>query len=321
MRQNQSQRNDRMDRYEGSSYRNPGDMSSSRRSEWEFDRPDRVEASRMDRSNRDDWRPSQDDDRSQGYRADRSERTDRSSRSERDFGSRSYTSPREERSNFGAGSSYSGTTGTTYGSYGRDEYGSSSSNANYGSSRGASFDRNDRGYQGYDRNESDLEGRGYEASNRLGGTFSSTTGMRNERSDRSDRSDLSSRSEGRTSYAGRGPKGYKRSDDRIKEDVSEMLSRDHAIDASDIEVEVKDGEVTLTGSIPERSMKHLAEECAERTSGVRDVINQLRVKRESTSDTSSESASRSSSVGSSSTSMGTSGSTSSKRGSSSTSLS
>jgi osmotically-inducible protein OsmY len=239
----------------------------------------------MDRSERNDWRPSQDDDRSQGYRADRSDR---------DLGSRS---------------SYSGTTGTTYGSYGRDEYGSSSSNTNYGSSRGASFDRNDRGYQGYDRNESDLEGRGYESSSRLSGSFSGSSSSL--RSDRGDGRDFS-RSEGRTSFAGRGPKGYKRSDDRIKEEVSEMLSRDHNVDASDIEVEVKEGEVTLTGTIPERSMKHLAEECAERTSGVRDVINQLRVKRESTSDTSVESASRSSS-----SSMGT--STSGKRSSSSSS--
>jgi osmotically-inducible protein OsmY len=308
MRQNQSQRNERMDRYEGSSYRSPRDMSSSGRSEWEFDRPDRVEASRRDRS-----RSSQDEDRSQGYR------TDRFDRSDRDLGSRSYSSPREERSNYGAGTSYSGTTGTTYGSYGRDEYGTSGSNTNYGSSRGASFDRNDRGYQGYDRNESDLEGRGYESSGRLAGSYSSSSsGLRSDRGDRSE----FSRSEGRTSFAGRGPKGYKRSDDRIKEDVSEMLSRDHNVDASDIEVEVKDGEVTLTGSIPERNMKHLAEECAERTSGVRDVINQLRVKRESTGETSSESASRSSSMGSSSTSTGTSGSTSGKRSStSSTSLS
>ena len=41
-------------------------------------------------------------------------------------------------------------------------------------------------------------------------------------------------------HTGRGPKGFKRSDERIKEEVCEMLSRDGSIDADDIVVEIQD---------------------------------------------------------------------------------
>lgn len=40
-------------------------------------------------------------------------------------------------------------------------------------------------------------------------------------------------------HAGRGPKGYQRSDERIREDVCDRLTEHPAIDASEIEVEVK----------------------------------------------------------------------------------
>jgi osmotically-inducible protein OsmY len=90
---------------------------------------------------------------------------------------------------------------------------------------------------------------------------------------------------------GRGPKGYKRSDERIREDVCDRLSDMHDIDASDVEVEVKNGEVTLSGTIPERNMKYAIEHCCERVSGVSDITNQLRLKREATSSSSSSSSS------------------------------
>lgn len=81
-------------------------------------------------------------------------------------------------------------------------------------------------------------------------------------------------------HSGKGPKGFKRSDERIKEDISEILTRHPEIDASDIEIEVKDGDVTLSGVVPERSMKHMTEDIVERCMGVHDIQNQLRVKRE-----------------------------------------
>jgi hypothetical protein len=81
----------------------------------------------------------------------------------------------------------------------------------------------------------------------------------------------------RGGYAGRGPKGYTRTDDRIREEVCERLSRDDDVDASEIEVRVLNGEVTLEGMVQTRSMKHQAEDLAEDVSGVTDVNNQLRV--------------------------------------------
>ncbi len=80
------------------------------------------------------------------------------------------------------------------------------------------------------------------------------------------------------SYAGRGPKGYSRSDERIREDACEALTQHPAIDASDVEVAVVNGEITLTGTVNDRSMKRLAEETVEYVIGVKDVVNQLRLK-------------------------------------------
>jgi PleD family two-component response regulator len=77
---------------------------------------------------------------------------------------------------------------------------------------------------------------------------------------------------------GRGPKGYRRSDDRIREDVNEELTRHPDIDPSDIEVRVEQCEVTLTGTVDHRHAKRLAEDLAERVSGVTEVHNQIRVK-------------------------------------------
>jgi hypothetical protein len=78
-------------------------------------------------------------------------------------------------------------------------------------------------------------------------------------------------------FRGRGPKDYQRSDERIREDACECLMDDDRIDASDIEVTVKDCEVTLSGSVESREQKRRAEDLIERLSGVKDVNNSLRV--------------------------------------------
>jgi osmotically-inducible protein OsmY len=78
-------------------------------------------------------------------------------------------------------------------------------------------------------------------------------------------------------HAGRGPKGYRRSDDRIREDVSDRLMADDQLDASEIEVQVRDAEVTLSGTVEDRWAKRRAEDVAEQVMGVRDVMNKLRV--------------------------------------------
>jgi hypothetical protein len=82
-------------------------------------------------------------------------------------------------------------------------------------------------------------------------------------------------------FKGRGPKGYRRSDERIREDVCECLTDDDRVDASRIDVSVKDGEVTLSGSVGSRAEKRRAEDLMDHISGVKDVQNQLRVAGES----------------------------------------
>ncbi len=79
-------------------------------------------------------------------------------------------------------------------------------------------------------------------------------------------------------YTGQGPKGYTRSDDDIDRAVSERLAANGQLDASDIEVHVNDGEVTLDGSVDSRSSKRLAEDIADSVWGVKDVHNHLRVR-------------------------------------------
>ncbi len=87
--------------------------------------------------------------------------------------------------------------------------------------------------------------------------------------------------EGRGQFAGRGPKGYSRSDERVTEDINEQLMRHPDVDASDIEVKVNGGEVILTGTVTQRHCKRMAEDIAERISGVKDVRNEIRVQAQS----------------------------------------
>ena len=79
-------------------------------------------------------------------------------------------------------------------------------------------------------------------------------------------------------YRGRGPRGYRRGDERILEDVCDRLTDDPRIDASDIDIQVKEGEVTLSGSVRTRDEKRFTEDLVERISGVRDVSNNLKVR-------------------------------------------
>lgn len=83
------------------------------------------------------------------------------------------------------------------------------------------------------------------------------------------------------SHVGKGPKGWQRSDERIREELNEALARHPEIDASDVEVRVQGGEITLTGTVPNRRAKRLVEDVAERVFGAKDVQNNVRVKAES----------------------------------------
>ncbi len=84
-------------------------------------------------------------------------------------------------------------------------------------------------------------------------------------------------------YRGKGPKGYKRSNEKIEDEVCQELMRSPQIDASDIEVSVKDGVVTLKGSVESKSVKRLAEDLCEEVLGVEDVQNTLRIVKNNTS--------------------------------------
>src|SRR5262245_46008761 len=68
-------------------------------------------------------------------------------------------------------------------------------------------------------------------------------------------------------YAGRGPRGYQRSDERIREDVNDRLTEDWIIDPSDVEVSVKNCTVTLCGRVDSRLEKRRAEGSAEPAPG------------------------------------------------------
>jgi osmotically-inducible protein OsmY len=95
---------------------------------------------------------------------------------------------------------------------------------------------------------------------------------------REDGDDDTRRGRGRRSgHYGKGPRGYTRSDDRIREDVNDRLSDDWRVDASDIDVTVSSAEVTLNGTVNSREEKRRAEDLAEDVSGVRHVQNNLRV--------------------------------------------
>lgn len=89
----------------------------------------------------------------------------------------------------------------------------------------------------------------------------------------------SQQSSSRGGFRGLGPSGYKRSDERLCEDINERLTDDDHIDASGISVDVKEGVVTLSGEVDERRLKHRVEDMVERCHGVQDIRNEIRVKR------------------------------------------
>lgn len=167
--------------------------------------------------------------------------------------------------------------------YGRSDYGRSGYS---GMSSGyGDWDRSGRGRSDWDRDRRDYGGRDYdrdrswwdktrdEVSSWFGDDEAERRRMMDER-----------RSE---SFRGKGPRDYKRSDDRIREDVCDRLSDDPFIDASDIEVRVDGSEVILSGRVESREAKRRAEDMVESISGVSNVQNQLKVSRDTSSNTGS----------------------------------
>ena len=71
-------------------------------------------------------------------------------------------------------------------------------------------------------------------------------------------------------------------DIRIDDGVCEMLRVHSEVDTSNIQIEVRNGEVTLMGSVPEAKMKFIVEDLIHDYPGVRDVWNLLKVKHNET---------------------------------------
>lgn len=79
-------------------------------------------------------------------------------------------------------------------------------------------------------------------------------------------------------FGGVGPGGWRRSDERLHEQVCEALSDDPRLDAREVEVEAAGGRVTLRGAVESRTDAALAEQIARRTPGVEDVASELSVR-------------------------------------------
>lgn len=125
--------------------------------------------------------------------------------------------------------------------------------------------RHDRDYDDYDRSRD----RGFfeRAGDEIASWFGDEDAARRRRMD----------------HRGSGPANYTRSDERILEDACDRLTDDWRLDARNIQVSVKGGEVTLDGTVDHRSAKRRAEDLVEDISGVGHVQNNLRVKDRDTS--------------------------------------
>lgn len=79
------------------------------------------------------------------------------------------------------------------------------------------------------------------------------------------------------SYRGRGPKGYRPSDERIQEIVCERLTEHPRVDASDLAVAVDQGVVTISGNLSDLEMKPALDEMLSSIHGVVRVQNDVRI--------------------------------------------
>jgi len=161
---------------------------------------------------------------------------------------------------YGSGQSSQGTNyGSSYGSQRPGYSGSSGQNSGYGSSSNYNQEYGRNSGQGYNSNYSSSYGSQYGQGNYNQG-----------QSRWGSESSFESKS-------GKGPKGYRRSDERIREEISDLLTSHHEVDPSEVEIKVSNCEVTLTGTVSSRHEKRMIEDLASQISGVSDVTNQLRV--------------------------------------------
>lgn len=78
---------------------------------------------------------------------------------------------------------------------------------------------------------------------------------------------------------GKGPKGWRRSDERLREDACEAIAAQGYVDASDVDVRAESSTIVLSGTVSHRGDKRLLERLVERVLGVEDVRNEIRIRR------------------------------------------
>jgi hypothetical protein len=258
------------------------------------------------------WRPTDEEDdfdyEEQGQRGFR--RDDRSRRESRDFAQNfidDYGNEREDEQIYGEQSS-----GRRYGSGGGSrQYGGRDSgygqHRNFGREMGGNRGEEDENYGGgirssggfggqserstsntprtrYQRgyNNSDYQkdadyGYGANSGSFGGSNYGYNPDPRSARQDYGNAFRPTGQRYGQGQHSGKGPQGYQRGDDRIREDINDRLTWHGDIDATHITVKVENGEVTLEGNAQDRNQKRLAEDIAESVRGVKEVHNHLRV--------------------------------------------
>jgi hypothetical protein len=77
----------------------------------------------------------------------------------------------------------------------------------------------------------------------------------------------------------RGPRGWQRTDASLHDALCERLARSHDLEVADVSVEVRDGHVTLEGTVADRPMKRAIEDRIDAFPGVRDIDNRIKLMR------------------------------------------
>jgi hypothetical protein len=70
---------------------------------------------------------------------------------------------------------------------------------------------------------------------------------------------------------------YGATDERVREDVADLLARHPGIEVGDIDLMVADGVVTLAGTVDEANTSRTVEDAIGKVAGVKAVNNRLRV--------------------------------------------
>ncbi len=185
---------------------------------------------------------------------------------ERDLTSEYVRAAREEEPVHSYETDYGRTTSRFYGrsgyEYGREDY---DDRRNFGGAR--------RDYRGrHDERESGFRNWWDRAADEILSWFGDHGAERRHAHDPRDE-----RAHGAGKFRGRGPKNYRRSDERIRDEINDRLTENEWLDATDIDVNVNSGVVILSGAVDSRYAKRLAEDIADSVSGVINVQNNLRV--------------------------------------------